>query len=98
MSNINVNLEEISNLAAKIRNINSNLDATLNEVKQQMENLSLIWISEGSNTLMQRFNFFQNRFLQEKEIIESYAKFLDYTVANYESIESAINANATNFS
>jgi len=98
MSNINVNIEEVRQLALKMRNINQQLDDNLIEIKKEVNSLNGMWVSDGSNTLIQRFNYFQNKFSQEKEIIESYAKFLDYTSNSYETIENTIKTNASNFS
>ena len=38
----------------------------------------------------------QPKFDSYKEVIESYAKFLDNTVAQYEQTESTLNTNAAN--
>lgn len=39
----------------------------------------------------------QAKFDDYKQIIESYAAFLDTTVANYEQTEQVINSNASQF-
>ena len=97
MGNINVNIEEVRALAAKVRMLNQQMDDNLSEIQRQINSLNSVWISQGGSTLIQRFTYFQNKFRQEKEIIESYAKFLDYTGNSYEAIETTINANASNF-
>ena len=40
---------------------------------------------------------FSGKFIDESEVIESYARFLDSTVNDYDSLESTIVANASNF-
>lgn len=97
MEHIKITLPEVTNLSSQIRLINSNLDDVLEYVKRTMNDLDCIWNSDGSSMIKQRFNQFSNRFTQESEVIESYAKFLDYTVASYDNLESTINSNASSF-
>lgn len=94
---LKISLPEVSSTAASIRSYNANLDETLSYVSRLMNDLNSIWQSEGEETLLNRFNNFAHKFVNESEIIESYARFLDETVANYDSLESTIVANASNF-
>jgi len=95
--NINISLNEVANCASMIRNLNQKLDETLSYVYRLMNELESVWHSDGQDNLLARFNNFSNRFIDESETIESYAKFLDRTVTNYDSLESTISANASNF-
>jgi len=97
MDYINITLPEISNVAAQIRNYNANLDEILAYVNKNMNDLNSVWKSEGEEVLIQRFQKFATKFIEESEVIESYAKFLDKTVADYDSLESTIVSNASNF-
>jgi len=97
MDQIKITLPEVSNTAAQIRSLNSNLEDNLNYVKNLMTELNSVWLSEGSETLLGRFNKFATKFVDESETIESYAKFLDFTVTSYDSLESTITSNASNF-
>ena len=90
MDHIKISLPEVSDTAAAIRNYNANLDETMNE-------LNSCWQSDGQEMLLSRFLKFSNRFQDESQVIESYARFLDDTVANYDSLESTIVTNASNF-
>lgn len=94
---LKISLPEVSNTAAAIRSHNANLDDTLSYVSKLMNELNSIWISNGEETLLNRFNNFAHKFVSESEIIESYAQFLDETVSNYDSLEQTIVANASNF-
>ena len=94
---LKISLPEVSNTASAIRNYNNSLDDTLSYVSKLMNELHSVWLSSGEETLLSRFQSFSNKFVSEYEIIESYAKFLDDTVANYDSLESTIVANASNF-
>lgn len=97
MDQIKITLPEVSNVAASIRQQNVNLDETLNYVSTIMNELSNVWRSNGQEMLISKFNNFANKFIIESEVIESYARFLDETVSKYDSLESTITANASNF-
>lgn len=97
MEQIRITLPEISNAASQIRSYNARLDEILSYVNKTMNELNNVWASEGQETLLSRFQKFSARFIEESEVIESYARFLDDTVSNYDSLESTIVANAANF-
>lgn len=97
MNEIKITLSEVSSTANQIRSLNKNLDETLSYVSRLMNDLNSIWESDGEETLLQRFTHFSSRFIDESETIESYATFLDNTVSTYDSLESTITANASNF-
>ena len=94
---IMISLSEVSNTAESIRKHNSELDGTLNYVSKIMNELNSVWQSDGEETLLTRFKHFSKKFLSEYEVIETYARFLDDTVSSYDSLESTIVANASNF-
>ena len=48
-----------------------------------------------TDTLRAKITGMQPKFDTYKEVIESYAKFLDNTVAQYEGTESTLNSNAS---
>ena len=96
-NNIQITLSELSETASAIRNYNSALDDILNYVNRIMHELNSIWLSDGEEMLLSRFQRFSAKFIDESEVIESYARFLDSTVNDYDSLESTIVANASNF-
>ncbi|MDO4701805.1 WXG100 family type VII secretion target [Erysipelotrichaceae bacterium OH741_COT-311] len=97
MDEIKITMDEVNNLASTIRSINNNMYEALLKVKKEMQDLSLVWMSEGSETIRSRFSNFSNVFEEDKEIIESYAKFLEFTANTYSTIETTINSNASSF-
>ncbi len=97
MENIRITLSKVSGAATAIRNINSNMDDVLNNVKKMMNDLSGVWKGTAGETIVGRFNKFATKFIDESETIEEYAKFLDYTVSSYDSLESTLTSNASNF-
>ncbi len=67
----------------------------LMNMKKEMDNTNISWISEAGETIRSRFNQFAARFDRQKEIIDTYAKFLDMTVSSYDTLETTINSNAS---
>lgn len=97
MEHLKISLPEVSTTASQIRAYNSKLDDTLSYVSKVMNELNSVWLSNGEEALLARFQKFSQKFINESEIIENYARFLDDTVASYDSLESTILANASNF-
>lgn len=97
MDQINISLPEVSNIASQIRSYNSSLDEILSYVNKTMNELNGVWQSDGQERLLAAFQKFSSRFVEESEVLESYASFLDATVSDYDSLESTIVANASNF-
>lgn len=94
---IKISLGEVSNTASTIRNLNTNLDSRLNDIKTEMNALASTWQSDASETIRERFNSLAPKFAEYKTIVDSYAKFLDNTVTSYDTTETAINTNASAF-
>ncbi|KAA0549168.1 WXG100 family type VII secretion target [Bacillus sp. BGMRC 2118] len=94
---IKISLGEVTSTANTIRTLNQNLDSRLKDIKGQMDGLSSSWQSDASNTIRDNFNALQPKFEAFREVVDAYAKFLDQTVTNYNSAETAINNNASAF-
>lgn len=97
MNEIKITLNDVSTAATSIRMLNASLDDTLNEISRSMNELSAVWRGNAGETIVNNFHKFANKFIDESETIEEYAKFLDYTVSSYDSLESTLSANASNF-
>ena len=97
MEQLKISLPEVSQTASQIRTYNSNLDERLSYVNKIMNELNSVWLSDGEEALLARFQKFAQKFINESEVIENYARFLDDTVSSYDSLESTIVANASNF-
>lgn len=97
MSNLKISLSEVSQIASELRRINANLDDILEYTRNEMKSLNNIWQSDGSEMIRQRYEYFAKKFALEKETIEAYARFLDHIVTSYDSLESTITENASNF-
>lgn len=97
MDNINITLTEVEETASNMRSLNNQLDDVLTSITNMMNDLNSAWQSDGAEAITERFRKFANRFVSESETIEEYCKFLDYTVQTYDSVESTITANASNF-
>lgn len=97
MDNIRITLPEVSASAANIRSINASMDDILNSVSKYMNDLQAVWKGTAGEEIVSRFKRFSSRFINESETIEEYAKYLDYTVSSYDSLESSLTTNASNF-
>ncbi|MEH7235827.1 pore-forming ESAT-6 family protein [Bacillus sp. JJ1562] len=94
---IKISLGEVSKTAGQIRNLNQQLATALEDIKKEMNGLAATWNSDASNTIRGNFNALAPRFEEYRQVIDSYAKFLDNTVTNYNAAETAINNNASAF-
>ena len=97
MEQIKISLSEVADIASAIRSYNQRLDETLSYVNSQMSELNSDWNSEGALKIQDNFKRFAKKFTEEYQAIESYAEYLEHVVASYDSTESVIFSNASNF-
>ena len=93
---INISMPEVASTAASVRGTNNSLNATLNTIKGTVNGLGS-WQSDAGNTIRERMNAMAPKFQTYFDVVESYSKFLDATVQNYEATEAKINASASQF-
>lgn len=94
MADIKITFAEVTTKAGELRTHNKKLDDNLAEIKRKINALKTEWTSDTSETVQRKINGMQQTFDTYKEVIESYAKFLDDTVRMYENTESTLNSNA----
>lgn len=94
MADITITFEDLKTKTQKIRNHNETLNNTLLQIKSTINNLEAEWTSDASDTIRTKITGMQPKFDSYKEVIESYAKFLDNALAQYESTEATLNSNA----
>ena len=97
MDRIHIQLAAVSDAAKRLRMRNEVLYDLLQQMKKHMNDLSAVWVSDGSEAIRLRFMAFSSQFDIQKEVIEQYAQFLDKAAGSYDSIESTIAANASSF-
>lgn len=97
MADIKITFGEVKTKAGQIRTCNENLSDYLTQIKTKISNLDVEWTSDTSDTIREKINGMQGKFNDYKNIIESYAKFLETTVELYEATESTLNSNASMF-
>lgn len=97
MEGIHITLAEVSKTAGEVRRYNTQLENQLLEMRKAMNQLSSTWQSPAAETIRSKFNGMMPIFENYKEIVESYAKFLDHTVTSYEATERNIQQNAASF-
>jgi len=94
---IKISLDEVTQTASSIRTLNTSMTTTLENIKKEINNLSATWQSDAGETIRSRFNTMSTSFEEYRKVVDSYAQFLDDTVATYEGTENSINANASAF-
>ncbi len=94
MNNLRISMAEVTECASRIRTLNQQMYDLLMQMKKDMNETNVSWISDGGEAIRSNFNRFAARFETQKETIDSYAKFLDLTVASYDSLEDTITSNA----
>lgn len=95
MANIRISLAEVQEASNRIRNLNANIYDLLQKMKTDMNSLDTSWVSDSGNEIRSRFQLFSNRFETQKEVIDSYAGFLDLVVSTYDTNESTMSSNAS---
>ena len=94
---IKITMGEVTKTAGTIRSLNNSLGSKLDDIRKAMDALQSTWQSDASETIRNKFRNLAPRFGEYKDVIESYAKFLDETVKSYQSTESSINTSASSF-
>ena len=97
MDSLKISLAGVKETSGAIRVCNEQIYSTLIEAKKQMNDLAMVWQSDGSEAIRQRFNQFAMQFETQKQIIESYARFLDTAVSSYDTLETTIQNNSGSF-
>jgi WXG100 family type VII secretion target len=94
---IQISFAEVSATAGTIRSLNNSLSSELDTIRKEINDLSATWISDSSETIRGKINGMVPKFENYKQIVDSYAKFLDNVVTNYNQTEASINNNASAF-
>ena len=94
---IRISTQVLTDTAAKVRNINNNLDAKLTEINKAMNDLEDTWKSDAASDIRMAMNALKPRFEEYKAVVESYAKFLVHTAQSYEATESTVQNTANEF-
>lgn len=94
---IRVSTQVLTDTAAKVRNINTNLDTKLADINKAMNDLEDTWKSDAASDIRAAMNALKPKFEEYKAVVESYAKFLVNTAQNYETTEGVVQSNANAF-
>lgn len=95
MADIKITFSELREKTSQLRRHNETLTTLLADIKSAINALESQWTSDTSDTIRTKITGMQPKFDSYKEVIESYAKFLDNTVAQYEQTETTLNSNAS---
>lgn len=94
MPDIKITFAEVRNKTQQIRTHNDTLTDTLVQIKNIINALESEWTSDTSDTIRSKINGMQSKFDTYRAVIESYAKFLDNTAEQYETMEGTLQSNA----
>ena len=94
MPDIKITFAEVRAKNQQIRKHNQTLDDTLKQIKNIINALEADWTSDTSDTIRSKITGMQPKFDSYREVIESYAKFLDNTVEQYETTEGTLQTTA----
>lgn len=94
---IQVTTQVLTETAGKIRTINANMDSKLADINNKMNALESSWQSSAASDIRAAMNAMKPRFEEYKNVVESYAKFLDTTAQSYETTETTAQNNASAF-
>lgn len=95
---VKVNTQTLKDTAQEIRNINESLDSKLEEIRKGMNNLNSTWKSDSATAITDAINnLASTSFVEYKNTVDSYAKFLDGAAESWETTETSIEANANQF-
>lgn len=97
MEGIRITLAEVSKTAGDVRRYNGQMDQQLQEIRKIMNQLTTTWQSPASEAIRAKLNGMVPIFENYRDIVESYAKFLDLTVTSYETTEQSIQQGASSF-
>lgn len=92
-----VSTQVLVDTATKVRNINANMDTKLADINSRMNSLESSWQSAAATDIRAAMNALKPRFEEYKNVVESYAKFLNNTAQTYEATESTAQQNANQF-
>lgn len=97
MADVKITFAEVRAKTQQIRRHNDTLTQTLADIKTAITALEAQWTSDSSDTIRAKITGMQPKFDSYKEVIESYAKFLDNAVNKWEVQEGTLNSNASQF-
>ena len=94
---IQITLGEVSGVANTLRSLNSSMTTCLDEIHSQMKASADYYDSNDGETIRANFETTSAHFEEYRSVIESYAKFLDDTVAALSGAQTSNTANADMF-
>lgn len=94
---IKISTQVLKDTAEKVNKINATMDEKLKDINKKMNDLESTWKSDAASDIRAAMNALNPRFEQYKEVVTSYSKFLVTTAQNYETTETTIQNNASQF-
>lgn len=94
---IKISTQVLMDTAAKVKNINKTLDSKLADINKNMNDLEATWKSDAATDIRAAMNALKPRFEEYKNVVESYATFLERTAQSYDTTEQTVQSNASAF-
>lgn len=94
MADIKISFSEVRAKAAQIRALNQNMSQAISGVKSVLNTIEAEWSSDAADAMAAHMAAMGPKFNSHYEVVESYAKFLDNTVAQYEALERELRSAA----
>ena len=92
-----VSTQVLVDTASKVRSINASMDGKLADINSKMNSLESTWQSAAASDIRAAMNALKPRFEEYKNVVESYAKFLNNTAQTYDTTETTAQNNANQF-
>lgn len=98
MAEIRITTQTLNDTAGKVRNHANTLNDILEQCLSTMVGLESTWQSDTAAEIRANMRALQNKFFTPyKNVVDSYAKFLDDTAATYEQTEASLQKSAEAF-
>lgn len=94
MPDVKITFQEVRDKAQQLRGHNTKLSDLLTNIQRTINALEADYSSDTSVTIRDRITGMQPVFDSYREVVESYAAFLDSTAEQFEETENTLNTNA----
>lgn len=100
LQGVKISLPEMQTFRGKVDQDNEEIKVQLGKVSASMDYLkgTDIWKSEGGDAIQSKFQQLSPKFEKFYSTVKEYIKFLDDTIKDYDTTETAVVSNAQNVS
>lgn len=95
---IEISTQVLRDTAETVRRLKESLNDTLKDANTTVQNLESTWDSDAGRRIREGMRSMESRFEQYRNIVETYAAFLETTADEYDRIETDLTRNANSVS